>query len=1425
MVSRNFPRGGKKPSKKNVTNYLFHRTSNPKPNADGFGGERVELNTEIVARTAQCLTYTTLSQGMTLLGRVHNSTQYDVTISLPGRLSGFLPVTNISEAYTNLLQNIVSSKAHPADFRPLSELYKRGDYVVCCVKTINTQSKHRVILSVEPEMINQNLDVGKLRQGSKIACSVSSVEDHGYAVHTGVQNLRGFLETNYVKDGVKYYPGQQIFCAVRSATTAESITTVKLSTKPTHLNAPSLSKAQHVDTLIPGTKFLLTIGKILPDGLQVTFNTDNIGYINRLYLQKPLDTYEQGSELHATFLYTLPIVKFSYFTEMPLEPELEIVKCGEIEKARVIFQDARGIVLRLEKNIRGFLPFKRTGVDFQRISEKFTPNSTHTCRILTYDNFDRVYVCSTLKHELTSENKIPETVTLGDVMEVKIIRQNRENKFLFVKSGRILGDVAPEQIHDIDDAVVPLISEKLLARVLSRDKKGERFNFTLKKSLVYSHLPILSEFAEAQVGSTYLATIIRKSGQGLLVKFYGDLKGVIPVKSLQNIRGGIKAFRQGQVVHVKVANIIVQEHRLILELCAEDEEWKISPFEIGATVEGKVMDSSVEGVHVRIPHPSGKGTITAYLPAGHMSPCQEMGKRMAVLSVPGDTISARVFSTTPEFVLTKTLIPQEWYIDIKNLSIGDCIPCSITQIHTTGIKVLLPVKNLKCYGIVALNKIDHITMLFKHQILFGKITQINKKTQVIHLTTSLHEVWSSAVENDTDVITSVDVLALYLSKLKELSLQSYYNTKTISKMKLGQKVSGVVEKISENGVIIKLNNGIPATVRKGHFKKSLKVGDEVNGSVLWMNYIDELVEITLNPIWIHAIKPKQNKILEDGFRKRLKGEIVLVDKWFVLAVVKGCGKGSLVALPTKAHVNDLTPDLSNYRIGATIKCYVILKDDESEIVPIVYRETAFVTTKQLNDKKMNSAVKIEDITKPNDQGSESQTLKRNREADDVLDETRQSKVTKKLEDTLMPKFFDYKSEETKQKRKPQHSQSQDEELEVIVPKEEEQHRAKLICASSNESEAMGKVAVIREAIEDSGLKIQNKKYAEVEELSIPECGFFWDSKPDTALCLKKESSGDERAFEELPTRKKRKISAMERREFERQKETEIREKEEELASNQVPNSVEQFNRLILASPDSSFVWLQYMAYHLQSTEIEKARAVAAQALKTINFRQENEKLNIWQGWLNLESRFGTPETLNKIFLEAIKANDSQKIYLHMLKIHSDAGRTAEIERTVKTITGKFKSLPEVWVQCGAVLLKSGLTEKSRQTMQRALQSLPAADHVYLTVKFAQLENKFGDNERAETLFEKILSSYPKRVDVWSIYVDVLIKSKRYDSARRILEHAVNQILPPKKMKALFEKYVTFEEQYGTTETLSHTRKLARKYVENYGSGGNLEFNH
>ncbi len=50
-------------------------------------------------------------------------------------------------------------------------------------------------------------------------------------------------------------------------------------------------------------------------------------------------------------------------------------------------------------------------------------------------------------------------------------------------------------------------------------------------------------------------------------------------------------------------------------------------------------------------------------------------------------------------------------------------------------------------------------------------------------------------------------------------------------------------------------------------------------------------------------------------------------------------------------------------------------------------------------------------------------------------------------------------------------------------------------------------------------------------------------------------------------------------------------------------------------------------------------------------------------------------------------------------------------------------------------------------------------------KFAQMEFKYGEPERGKTMFENILSSYPKRTDLWLVYIDMMIKLQQLPPVR------------------------------------------------------------
>lgn len=142
-------------------------------------------------------------------------------------------------------------------------------------------------------------------------------------------------------------------------------------------------------------------------------------------------------------------------------------------------------------------------------------------------------------------------------------------------------------------------------------------------------------------------------------------------------------------------------------------------------------------------------------------------------------------------------------------------------------------------------------------------------------------------------------------------------------------------------------------------------------------------------------------------------------------------------------------------------------------------------------------------------------------------------------------------------------------------------------------------------------------------------------------------------------------------------------------------------------------------------------------------------------------------------------------------------------------------------------------ERGRGLLSRALQSLPAHTHVETTTKFGQLEFRSpnGDVERGRTVFEGLLSSFPKRIDLWNVLLDLEIKVGDTEQVRRLFERVLglqskkgnisvdaNKKVKPKQAKFLFKKWLDFEEklaaaQGGDEKMVEEIKARAAAYVK------------
>jgi len=397
--------------------------------------------------------------------------------------------------------------------------------------------------------------------------------------------------------------------------------------------------------------------------------------------------------------------------------------------------------------------------------------------------------------------------------------------------------------------------------------------------------------------------------------------------------------------------------------------------------------------------------------------------------------------------------------------------------------------------------------------------------------------------------------------------------------------------------------------------------------------------------------------------------------------------------------------------------------------------------------------------------------------------------------------------------------------------------------SNSDSESESSDSEDDESMEEG---LQNHEQEQSLQAMETDVGFDWGgaSKPTKTSKLA-ESSDDESSSSSdssedesddadsgfKSSHKARKKAATKRRE-----EEETSRREAALAdgtADETPETTADFERLVASSPNSSEVWIKFMAFHLSLADIDSARIVANRAFERIEFRQEGEKLNVWTALLTLELKYGTGKSLNETVDRACQQNNPKQVYLRVCELldkEVDAAASASGSSDLNTATTrademftkmckKFKSKKSVWIAHFQYLLKGSRHEEAHALLKRSLQSLPSYKHVEVMSKFAQMEFELGSPERGRTIFNALLEKHPKRMDLLFVNIDKEVKSGDIAKARALFDSVVNPVshdrkfkFSDKQMKSLFKKWYRMEEDHGDEESQERVKEEARAFV-------------
>ncbi|NXC44670.1 RRP5 protein, partial [Penelope pileata] len=590
---------------------------------------------------------------MLLLGCIKEVNDFELVISLPNGLTGFVPLTQISDAYSKLLSTQVTQGELLEDLNSLSDMYSPGMLVRCIVTSVEkgADGRRSIKLSINPKNVNKGLNASALTSGMLLSGFVSSAEDHGYLIDIGVSGTHAFLPRqnaqNYIKAvnrGSDLKIGQSLNCIIEEVKNKGRV--VRLSVDRSQVAASIATEQQNwtLSNLLPGLVVKARVQKVAPPGISVTFLSSFTGTVDFMHVdpEKSMN-YSPNQVVKACILSVHPTSKVVRLTlrQAFLHPggspkQLSGDRIGAVVEESTVkdFHKHFGAVFELDDGTLAFARLKHLSKSRKSFKPAaFKTGCKHKCRIIDYSLMDEMCILS-LKHQIIEARFLQyQDVHTGDVVQAKVLALKPIGMQVKVTDGirglvpsMHLAEVIlkqPEKKYNIGDEV--------RCRVLECNPAEKKLFLTLKKTLVRSKLPILSSYQDAEPGLITHGFVVCAREFGCIVKFYNDVKGLVPRNELSSepIPCPDKIFHEGQVVKVMVLKCEPQQERLLLSFRlsgrpAPEGKGDYTPkkkqdakYLAGEIVDVKVLKKKENGLEVSILE--DEGNVIASLPTVYLS--------------------------------------------------------------------------------------------------------------------------------------------------------------------------------------------------------------------------------------------------------------------------------------------------------------------------------------------------------------------------------------------------------------------------------------------------------------------------------------------------------------------------------------------------------------------------------------------------------------------------------------------------------------------------------------------------------------------------------------------------------------------------------------------------------------------------------------
>ena len=567
------------------------------------------------------LSYKRLVPGSMVLGQISQVNRYDLAVMLPNNLTGFAPITALSEGVTRELERLTrddlstsSSNDNDSVGIDLRAYFKIGQYIRAYVTSVDNGSssgehtKRHIELSLMPHHANHGLNTRNMVLNTMIQAEVVSVEDHGLLMSLGLEqgDVKGFLPYTATasEKATNMVPGTVLLCLITSFRANGKL--AELSTDPQCLGGfkdAFITADFTIDSLLPGTAVDMVIsdttslgvrGKVL--GLfDVTADLIHSGFAtSEGSLGSRLPT---GTRAKARIICTFPAanerklgvsfldhilnltLKTSIHSSIACEPTEVMPISSILDEARVAKVEPEvGLFLDLGVNdLRGFAHISRiSDHNINMLSTTTGPyqvDTTHKCRVTGYNSVDGLFLVSLEQKILDLPFLRLEDVRIGQTVSCIVHKflfdSNEISGLLLNITDNILGIVPKIHLADIDLKHPERKfkeGSKITARVLSVDPWNRRIRLSLKKSLVNSGLQPWTSYDTLSPGMQSPGIVTSIVPKGAMIQFYGPVRAFLPVSQMSEsyIENPETHFRIGQVVTVTILSVDGIEHRMLV---------------------------------------------------------------------------------------------------------------------------------------------------------------------------------------------------------------------------------------------------------------------------------------------------------------------------------------------------------------------------------------------------------------------------------------------------------------------------------------------------------------------------------------------------------------------------------------------------------------------------------------------------------------------------------------------------------------------------------------------------------------------------------------------------------------------------------------------------------------------------------------------